>query len=149
MIQLTLNLRSKRPNRVYDINGKSYRLQPGSNKLNLEYEDYLALAKALHITPIKSDVENSNTSSESEQETSPKVTSNAYTQAEPIEQPSAVEESHTDESTPSIEDNISKPDYSTWSTTKLKAEYKSITGNNCKLKKDEIISFLQEHSKNA
>lgn len=38
------------------------------------------------------------------------------------------------------------PDYSTWSYTKLKAEYKSITGKSCKLKKEEVIQFLQEQS---
>ena len=36
-------------------------------------------------------------------------------------------------------------DYSTWTYNELKAEYKNITGNNCRLKKGEIIAFLQEH----
>ena len=36
-------------------------------------------------------------------------------------------------------------DYASMSYTKLKAEYKRITGKQCKLKKDELIKFLQEH----
>lgn len=35
--------------------------------------------------------------------------------------------------------------YASMSYTKLKAEYKRITGKQCKLKKDELIKFLQEH----
>jgi hypothetical protein len=35
------------------------------------------------------------------------------------------------------------------SYTELKAKYKEVTGKSCKLKKDEIIAFLQEHSDNA
>lgn len=34
-------------------------------------------------------------------------------------------------------------DYTTWSYSKLKSEYKKVTGKACKLKKDEIIKFLQ------
>ena len=40
-------------------------------------------------------------------------------------------------------------DYSAWSLKQLKSEYKKITGENCKLKKDDIISFLQERISNA
>ena len=40
-------------------------------------------------------------------------------------------------------------DYSTWTVKQLKAKYKEITGENCRLKKDEIISILQEHYSNA
>ena len=40
-------------------------------------------------------------------------------------------------------------DYSAWSLKQLKSEYKKITGENCKLKKDDIISFLQERTSNA
>ena len=34
-------------------------------------------------------------------------------------------------------------DYSSWPISRLKSKYKSVTGNVCKLKKDEIIEFLQ------
>lgn len=34
-------------------------------------------------------------------------------------------------------------DYSSWPISRLKSKYKSVTGNACKLKKDEIIEFLQ------
>ena len=52
MIQLKLKLNSKKPTTVYAANGKTYQLNPGSNVLNLEYEDYLSLAKALGIKPV-------------------------------------------------------------------------------------------------
>lgn len=52
MVQLKLSLKSKRPTTLYSSDGKSYRLLPGSNTLNLEYEDYLALAKTLGLKSI-------------------------------------------------------------------------------------------------
>ena len=52
MIQLKLKLNSNKPTTVYAANGKTYQLNPGSNVLNLEYEDYLSLAKALGIKPV-------------------------------------------------------------------------------------------------
>lgn len=152
MIQLKLNLRSRKPSRVTAANGKIYTLNPGSNVLNLEYEDYLSLAEALHITP----VENTPVATESEQvadkvaEEKPAPEMPAETEKEPevIENSDKPEDTHTDESTPVEEivkdETVPEVDYTTWSTTKLKAEYKSITGNACKLKRDEIIAFLQE-----
>ena len=38
-------------------------------------------------------------------------------------------------------------DYSSWPISRLKSKYKSVTGNVCKLKKDEIIEFLQNKDK--
>lgn len=43
-------------------------------------------------------------------------------------------------------DNSDVIDYSSWSYNKLKSEYKKITGTNCRLKKGDVIAFLQEHS---
>lgn len=43
------------------------------------------------------------------------------------------------------EQEVKEADYASVSYTKLKAEYKRITGKQCKLKKDELIKFLQEH----
>ena len=40
-------------------------------------------------------------------------------------------------------------DYSTWPISRLKSKYKSVTGNACKLKKDEIIEFLQNKDKDS
>lgn len=42
-------------------------------------------------------------------------------------------------------DSSATIDYSSWSYNKLKAEYKKITGTNCRLKKGDVIAFLQEH----
>lgn len=162
MIQLKLTLTSKRPNRVYALNGKSYKLQPGPNVLNLEYEDYLSLAKALHITPVENTpvaTEPVTTESEqvadkvAEEKPAPEMPVENEKEPEVIENSDKPEDTHTDESTPVEEstkdETVPEVDYTIWSTTKLKAEYKSITGNACKLKKEEIIAFLQERSKNA
>ena len=51
MVKLKLNLKLKHSRTIRSSNGKTYRLQPGSNVLNLEYEDYVALAKTLGIKP--------------------------------------------------------------------------------------------------
>lgn len=123
MIQLKLKLNSKKPTTVYAANGKTYQLNPGSNVLNLEYEDYLSLAKALGIKPVDN-----------------------KKQEEP-------ENKEKKEDNPSEEQAVdlvnAGADYSAWSLKQLKSEYKKITGENCKLKKDDIISFLQERTSNA
>ena len=123
MIQLKLKLNSKKPTTVYAANGKTYQLNPGSNVLNLEYEDYLSLAKALGIKPVDN---------KKQEET---------------------ENKEKKEDNPSEEQEVDLVnecvDYSAWSLKQLKSEYKKITGENCKLKKDDIISFLQERTSNA
>ena len=40
-------------------------------------------------------------------------------------------------------------DYSSWPISRLKSKYKSVTGNVCKLKKDEIIEFLQNKDRDS
>lgn len=40
-------------------------------------------------------------------------------------------------------------DYNSWPISRLKSKYKSVTGNVCKLKKDEIIEFLQNKDKDS
>ena len=199
MVQLKLTLKSNRPSVVYSTNGKSYRLQPGSNTLNLEYEDYLALAKALSIKPIlnndnkekhgqtsneaphvdknhvdKQNAEDNNVdeSVNTENKDTPKdavfeTPVNEQLDQHANEHVDMTEESHEDESVVEDEshdeesvaeepvkeneshEDESHEDYSSMSYTELKAKYKEVTGKSCKLKKDEIIAFLQEHSDNA
>ena len=178
MVQLKLTLKSNRPSVVYSTNGKSYRLQPGSNTLNLEYEDYLALAKALSIKPIlnndnkekhdkvsneaqhvdknhvdKSNTEDSNVdesvnteNNDTPKDAVPETPVNEQLDQHDEESVKEDGESHEDEE--SVKDE-SCEDYSSMSYTELKAKYKEVTGKSCKLKKDEIIAFLQEHSDNA
>lgn len=187
MVQLKLTLKSNRPSVVYSTNGKSYRLQPGSNTLNLEYEDYLALAKALSIKPIlnnddkekhdnvsnetshvdknnvdklRTDNNNVNESVNTEDNDTSKDTVSETPVNEQLDQPASehndmAEESHDEESEKveshdeeSVKEE-SHEDYSSMSYTELKAKYKEVTGKSCKLKKDEIITFLQEHSDDA
>lgn len=198
MVQLKLTLKSNRPSTIYASNGKAYKLQPGSNTLNLEYDDYLALAKTLLIKPVApKPADKKPSSAVDEKELASKVDENKnekspeqdekyaddicksepqkeseFKNTEDIKE-SHVEESvnesfehdethtdkpveealddtcksHTEESNAHLDDEV--VDYSTWSYTDLKAKYKEVTGKSCKLKKDEIISFLQEHSNNA
>lgn len=173
MVQLKLTLKSNRPSVVYSTNGKSYKLQPGSNTLNLEYEDYVALATALSIKPVVNKPEplpqpteetpkqepekveeSSNLTNESEIKSQDDASSDdkeTDSNVENNEEP-ALDDDNTAESddTPSeSNEDTSVVDYSQLSYAELKAKYKEITGKSCKLKKDELISFLQEHSDNA
>lgn len=50
-----------------------------------------------------------------------------------------------DKPTENVEDTKKELDYTSMSYNELKAEYKRVTGQTCKLKKAEIIQFLQEH----
>ena len=183
MIQLKLKLNSNKPTTVYAANGKTYQLNPGSNVLNLEYEDYLSLAKALGIKPVdnkkQEEPENKEKKEDnpSEKQEEPenkedqaevkKEPENKKDQAEEQEElenkenkeDNQAEEQEEYENKEKKEDNTSEEqevnivnegvDYSAWSLKQLKSEYKKITGENCKLKKDDIISFLQERTSNA
>lgn len=183
MIQLKLKLNSNKPTTVYAANGKTYQLNPGSNVLNLEYEDYLSLAKALGIKPVdnkkQEEPENKEKKEDnpSEKQEEPenkedqaevkKEPENKKDQAEEQEElenkenkeDNQAEEREEYENKEKKEDNTSEEqevnivnegvDYSAWSLKQLKSEYKKITGENCKLKKDDIISFLQERTSNA
>lgn len=150
MVQLRLKLNSNRPSTIYVGNGKSYTLKPGTNVLNLEYDDYVALSKSLSLpiveepkqdqsddTPVTSINDNSNECDTKDRASETKEEANSN-------------ECETKNDTHEVEEEASAEliDYTTWSFTKLKAEYRELTGKPCKLKKDEVISFLQEH-KNA
>lgn len=177
MIQLKLKLNSKKPTTVYAVNGKSYLLNPGSNVLNLEYEDYISLAKALGIRPVDNK-KNENISQEKEEKPEVKNTQEEPVKEAPAEsekvedqkpevkaelsikesavEPEKIEEHKEDEasedkigSEPVEEAKAKEVDYSTWAFKQLKEKYKEITGENCKLKKDAVISFLQGHQSNA
>ena len=179
MVKLQLTLKSDKPNFVHALNGKSFKLQPGANTLILEYDDYVSLATALGIKPIdneiKQDVECSrddhldtheqacthdealDSSTEPEQPINTDNTDNAdSTEQETIE--NTDESSQDAELEDSIESNTTEVeteakkeliDYSSWPISRLKSKYKSVTGNVCKLKKDEIIEFLQNKDKDS
>ena len=170
MIQLKLKLNSKKPTTVYAANGKTYQLNPGSNVLNLEYEDYLSLAKALGIKPVdnkkqeepenKEKKEDNQSEEQEEPENKEKKEDNQAEVKEEIDnKEDQAEEQEELDNKENKEDNPSEKqevdlvnegvDYSAWSLKQLKSEYKKITGENCKLKKDDIISFLQERTSNA
>ena len=166
MIQLKLKLNSKRPTTVYAANGKTYQLNPGSNVLNLEYEDYLSLAKALGIKPVdnkkQEETENKekkeDNPSEKQEETENKedqaeVKKEPENKKDQAEEQEALENKEKKEDSPSEEQEVDLVnegvDYSALSLKQLKSEYKKITGENCKLKKDDIVSFLQERTSNA
>lgn len=179
-VQLKLKLNSKVPTKVYATNGKHYMLQPGSNILNLEYNDYVSLTKALGIKtkdelqnkaseqhedtqkPAEPTMEQSESKVEDDKPAEPKLDEPAPAEQDNHEDDtctedtceSDTEEPHEDpapvEDDPeSVAEDVQEPcdiDYTSMSYTQLKAEYKKVTGKSCKLKKDEIIAFLQEHN---
>ena len=166
MIQLKLKLNSNKSTTVYAANGKTYQLNPGSNVLNLEYEDYLSLAKALGIKPVdnkkQEETENKekkeDNPSEKQEEIENKEDQAEVKKASENKEYQAEEQEELDNKEKK-EDNTSEEqevnivnevaDYSALSLKQLKSEYKKVTGENCKLKKDDIISFLQERISNA
>ena len=170
MIQLKLKLNSNKPTTVYAANGKTYQLNPGSNVLNLEYEDYLSLAKALGIKPVDNKKQEEPENKEKKEDNQAEVKEESENKEDKAEEQEELDNKEKKEDNPSEEqeeldnkekkeDNPSEEqavdlvnavaDYSAWSLKQLKSEYKKITGENCKLKKDDIISFLQERTSNA
>ena len=140
MIQLKLKLNSNKPTTVYAANGKTYQLNPGSNVLNLEYEDYLSLAKALGIKPVDNKKQEEPENKENKED-------NQAEEQEELENKEKKEDNQFEEQEVDLVNE--GVDYSAWSLKQLKSEYKKITGENCKLKKDDIVSFLQERTSNA
>ena len=187
-MKLKLTLKSRRPSTVYSLNGKSYRLKPGVNVLDLSEEDYTALTKTLGIKPTDNSVNKDNThrseklhsgnsgsvdisnkevervesvtseetaSKESDLNSTEECSDDTKEPAKEITVDHAEEqaEEHTEEkadgsdscndSTAEVENKV---DFNSMTYNELKAEYKKITGKNCKLKKPDLIKFLQEHS---
>lgn len=181
MIQLKLKLNSSKPSTVYSLNGKSYRLVPGTNVLSLEYDDYVSLAKALSIKPVDRQLAVDNSVKDHAEEPVKEepiveepvkeepVVDDCRMDSNKAEEDPCVNNDATNEDESSSEldaqstdnsNNMNDPeeskeslneaiDYSSWSYTKLKSEYKRVTGNVCKLKKEEVIAFLQENANNA
>ena len=153
MIQLKLKLNSKKPTTVYAANGKTYQLNPGSNVLNLEYEDYLSLAKALGIKPVDNKKQEEPENKEKKEDNQAEVKEESENKEDKAEEQEELDNKENKEDNPSEEQAVdlvnAVADYSAWSLKQLKSEYKKITGENCKLKKDDIILFLQERTSNA
>ena len=153
MIQLKLKLNSKKPTTVYAANGKTYQLNPGSNVLNLEYEDYLSLAKALGIKPVDNKKQEEPENKEKKEDNQAEVKEESENKEDKAEEQEELDNKEKKEDNTSEEQAVdlvnAGADYSAWSLKQLKSEYKKITGENCKLKKDDIISFLQERTSNA
>lgn len=178
MSKIKFNLKSVCSITIKDANGKAYRLKQGTNTLELDAEDYLALTKSLGLKPTllrnkqhtpkqvakpavkPNDTQDQQPKQELQVDNAPSLESDKVEEA--VESVSESNTESTDEAkeqepTESV-DEVKEPiedttdaedtahiDYSTWSYNELKAEYKNITGNNCRLKKGEIIAFLQEH----
>lgn len=172
MAKINFKLKAMRSVTVRALNGKLYNLKSGVNSFELEYNDYAALLKALGMKPKpeKKDVKQSKVSESKELKDNESIVAE-----EPVSDTSTVksdetsQDEHTDESEVStdeqedgqedasldesevsedeqeVKEDNKEADYASISYTKLKAEYKRITGKQCKLKKDELIKFLQEH----
>ena len=172
MAKINFKLKAMRSVTVRALNGKLYNLKSGVNSFELEYNDYAALLKALGMQPKheNKDVKQTKVSDSKELKDEEHVNDTLITQSDrtPLDE-------HTDESEVSeevqedesfdesadvletshesealcneqeVKEDSKEADYASMSYNKLKAEYKRITGKQCKLKKDELIKFLQEH----
>lgn len=168
MAKINFKLNAIRSVTVRALNGKLYNLKSGVNSFELEYKDYSALLKALGMKPKpeKKDVKQAKASDYKELKDEESVNDTSTAQSdetsvcEHTDESEVKEDESFDESTNELEgeqdsevldneqevkEDSKKSDYASMSYTKLKAEYKRITGKQCKLKKDELIKFLQEH----
>lgn len=169
MAKINFKLNAIRSVTVRALNGKLYNLKSGVNSFELEYNDYAALLKALGMKPKpeKKDVKQSKVSDSKELKENESIVAEEFvsdihkTQSDEQEVSSDEQEDESlDESNNELEashesetlcneqevkEDSKEADYASMSYTKLKAEYKRITGKQCKLKKDELIKFLQEH----
>ena len=174
MAKINFKLNAIRSVTVRALNGKLYNLKSGVNSFELEYNDYAALLKALGMQPKpeKKDVKQTKVSDsqdiKDEEHVNDTTTQSDETSLDEHNDGSEVsedeqevkEDESLDESTNELEtsqeletldneqevkEDSKEADYASMSYTKLKAEYKRVTGKQCKLKKDELIKFLQEH----
>ena len=172
MAKINFKLKAMRSVTVRALNGKLYNLKSGVNSFELEYNDYAALLKALGMKPKpeKKDVKQakvseskelkdnesivaeepvSDTSTARPDETSPDEhvdeSEVSTDEQEDGQEDASLDESEVSEDEQEAKEDSKEVDYDSMSYTKLKAEYKRITGKQCKLKKDELIKFLQEH----
>ena len=175
MAKINFKLKAMRSITVRALNGKLYNLKSGVNSFELEYNDYAALLKALGMQPKpeKKDVKQTKVSDSQELKDEDSVNDTSITQSDETsldehndssevseDEQEVKEDESLNESTDELEtsqesetlcneldvkEDGKEADYASMSYTKLKAEYKRITGKQCKLKKDELIKFLQEH----
>ena len=175
MAKINFKLKAIRSVTVRALNGKLYNLKSGVNSFELEYNDYAALLKALGMKPKpeKKDVKQAKASDSKELKDEKPVNDTSTAQSDETsvdehtdesevstDEQEAKEDESLDESADELEtsqesetldneqdvkEDGKEADYASMSYTKLKAEYKRITGKQCKLKKDELIKFLQEH----
>lgn len=172
MAKINFKLKAMRSITVRALNGKLYNLKSGVNSFELEYNDYAALLKALGMQPKpeKKDVKQTKVSDSKELKDEEPVNDTLITQPDRTlldehtdesevseevqedesfdESAGALETSHESEALcneQEVKEDSKEDCYASMSYTKLKAEYKRITGKQCKLKKDELIKFLQEH----
>lgn len=175
MAKINFKLKAMRSITVRALNGKLYNLKSGVNSFELEYNDYAALLKALGMQPKpeKKDVKQTKVSDSQELKDEDSVNDTSITQSDETsldehndssevseDEQEVKEDESLNESADELEtsqesetlcneldvkEDGKEADYASMSYTKLKAEYKRITGKQCKLKKDELIKFLQEH----
>ena len=175
MAKINFKLKAMRSITVRALNGKLYNLKSGVNSFELEYNDYAALLKALGMQPKpeKKDVKQTKVSDSQELKDEYSVNDTSITQSDETsldehndssevseDEQEVKEDESLNESTDELEtsqesetlcneldvkEDGKEADYASMSYTKLKAEYKRITGKQCKLKKDELIKFLQGH----
>lgn len=163
MAKINFKLKAIRSVTVRALNGKLYNLKSGVNSFELEYKDYAALLKALGMKPKpeKKSIKQTEVSDSKELKDNESITdekpvndistthSDEHDDESEIQEDESLDES-ADESDAlcneqEVKEDSKEVDYASVSYTKLKAEYKRITGKQCKLKKDELIKFLQEH----
>ena len=168
MAKISFKLNAIRSVTVRALNGKLYNLKSGVNSFELEYKDYAALLKALGMKPKpeKKSIKQTEVSDSKELKDNESITdekpvndtstthsdetsSDEHDDESEVQEDESLDESADESDTlcneQEVQEDSKEVDYTSMSYTKLKSEYKRITGKQCKLKKDELIKFLQEH----
>ena len=169
MSKIKFKLKSVCTTYVKDTKGKLYKLNPGLNTLELDYDDYVSLSTALgiHVKHSSDNVDKDSSESSKlndrhveeydQQSTVKDIADDVVKDAVDSVVKDAVDSTSNNDTTDESDtetngevdddlDNSDIIDYSSWSYNKRKSEYKKITGTNCRLKKGDVIAFLQEHS---
>ena len=96
--------------------------------------------------PINTDNTDNTDNTENTDSTEQETIENTDESSQDAELENSIESNTAEVETEAKKESI---DYSSWPISRLKSKYKSVTGNVCKLKKDEIIEFLQNKDKDS
>lgn len=163
MAKIKIKLNSKRSTTIRATDGAYYKLRAGENIIELEPDAYAALMAALGLKPNNKKQPDPKPVEEPPAVEQPKEQCEADKKQPAVDEQiaeqtvcAAASDQALDNVAPEINsasdeldsadgnDTVDNP-FAQMSYPQLKAAYKEITGKNSKLRRNELINFLQEH----